>query len=323
MLFYGRSTALHVAAKRGNVDCVAELLQASLDLPVWDADGFSPLMLACLHGNPPTSQLLLNRTRPDKEEVAKCAFFAAASGQYDTLQMLVQDHNVDVKETVDGWSLLHAAAAWHRLDCVSYLLGAGASANVRCDGLTAIEVASIDQRISRGPGLGVHRPFEEHSDASRQRRDAIGSLLLTYGDTVDCALLKPNTAYVPDYVARLKAELQQTKATLQLTRASMQRTICSTDRSDNGVLDAMQAFTIESDPVSIVQLVHATTGVRSDAVYKLDATLLADLHKNSGGEMPSVLLNLVQPPEGFAAATASSTNQPGAVPLQLLTYDGM
>ena len=120
------------SAKHGNADCVAELLQASLDLTLRDADQFTALELACLHGNLPTTQLLLDRARPNKTELVRCAFYAAAGGQYDTLQMLVQDNSVSVKETtVEGWSLLHAAAAYHRLDCVSYLLGAGASPCVR------------------------------------------------------------------------------------------------------------------------------------------------------------------------------------------------
>ena len=331
-------TVMHVAAKGGKADCVAELLQANVDLAAENWHRFTALQLACLHGNLRTTQLLLNRAHPDEAELIKCAYYAAAGGQYDTLQMLVQDHSVSIEATHHGWSLLHAAASYHRLNCVGYLLSIGASANELSHGCTVMELAFEDQDRLSVTVSGVSRPFGKHSAFSTQRRDAIVSLLLTHGAEIDesstrqectCCGDSHDTApdHVPDYARKLRAELQQKDAALRLLHNYMQE--ASTTRSLYADQPGhMQVHDTERGSTIKLQLVHARTGHLGEKVYSLNLALLTDLHRNSGGETPSVLINMIQPPEGFSsteAASSMTSTQPATsrtVPVKLLQYDG-
>ena len=338
-----RTTALHYAASEGATESLRQLLETDIDVTAQDINGHTALLLACssVCNNTACVQLLLERLTPDADELVQCAFFAAGGGRLETLQLLVQDYSVSVQSQYQSWTLVHSAAAWHRLNCLGYLLSNGASAKHELDNSTdhksALALALTEQtELPESLQIDLSRPMR-HGEAAMQDRDAVVSLLLTHGAAFADELRDPDLSCVTDYAAKLRSELEQSKATLAVMHARMQQddsaashnaiAECSGTELSNGSIDGNNNATVK------LQLVHAETGVRGSKLYSLDLALLAELHKTCGGEMPSVLLNLIQPPQGFSDASAnssssdatgltSSSTQSGAAPIQLLKYDG-
>ena len=326
IFLHSRGTVLHAAVDYECPDSLPQLLTSNVDPAAVNSEGFTALDLACVCNETACAQLLLAHCKAaDSADLYRTAVYAAAGGCVEVLRTLVQDHNLDLNTVPLDCSPLHAAAAWHRLDCVSYLLSLGIRSDQEAYGLTASAVALMDT-AALPAGLKFADKLERPEDDDDDDDDVIAgnavvALLLTFGAAVDPALMDPDNKCVPSYVAKLRSELKEARATLQILHSSMQEP----DASQPMQSAAAEPVSDSADTVKL-QLVHATSGVRGATLYRLDLALLASLHERSGSELPSVLMNLVQPPEGFAAgATASTTSaelQLGAAPVRLLKYDG-
>jgi ankyrin repeat protein len=114
---------LFKAIETGDLDKVRELLDVNPRLAgARNRDGMSALRWSAYVREPRISDLLLARgPKPD-------AFEAAALGLVDRLEELVSaDRDVVSRLSSDGWTALHLAAHFGRLEAMRVLLSAGAS----------------------------------------------------------------------------------------------------------------------------------------------------------------------------------------------------
>lgn len=154
------NTALHFAARSSDPGVAALLRDAAAELDPLNADGLTPLGVACAAGNWRLGRFLLERGAKPEPASGQPVLLAAAGGEDDdpagVLLLLKFKAKVDARDG-DGRSALHQAAfAGHRT-IVEALLEAGAdAAAVDAQGRTPLLEAA------RGGALGVVDALLEH-----------------------------------------------------------------------------------------------------------------------------------------------------------------
>lgn len=167
------ASLLRAAAYAGMRALVADLLEAAVDLDVFDAaavddtealqrlldadpsarddwseDGFTPLHLAAFFGQVKATELLLNRGASadvvSRNPMAVRPLNSAAAGSHEVVAHLLLDHGADADAAMaGGYRPLHAAAHNGQTSMVRLLLERGADPHARTDGgETARDVAS-------------------------------------------------------------------------------------------------------------------------------------------------------------------------------------
>ncbi|XP_042250906.1 ankycorbin isoform X2 [Thunnus maccoyii] len=125
-------SALHVAATRGQTDCLSVLLSHGADLSVTDAAGFNPLHLAAKNNHVECCKKLIQGKCPVDavDSSGKTALHhAAASGKIQTIQLLCELKSpVNLKDADGLTPLLLSAKHGHAEGC-STLLDCGAEIN--------------------------------------------------------------------------------------------------------------------------------------------------------------------------------------------------
>uniref|UniRef100_A0A4W5KRM2 Retinoic acid induced 14 n=1 Tax=Hucho hucho TaxID=62062 RepID=A0A4W5KRM2_9TELE len=145
-------SALHVAATRGQTDCLAVILAHGVDTSVIDTSGFSALHLAAKNNHQECAKKLIQSKcvldAPDSS--GKTALHhAAASGSIGIVQTLCEHKcPVNIKDT-DGLSPLLLSARHAQAEVCGSLLDWGADVNA-CDknGRTAVMLASESSSVS-------------------------------------------------------------------------------------------------------------------------------------------------------------------------------
>ncbi len=125
-------TALHFAAKKGQVECTEMLLNNGAMVNVADDWGQTPLMMGVISGSTDTvKMLLMHRARLDMTDLHSmdALMYAAREGHKDIILLLIE-HDADVNNVVKT-SPLHQAALYGHVECVKVLLRAGAHPNLR------------------------------------------------------------------------------------------------------------------------------------------------------------------------------------------------
>ena len=241
-----RATLLHIAAMHGKLDCLSLLMDKGIDNLARDVENRSALQLACMSCDLPTVQLLIEHGGWTGDLKFECAFYAALGGKHDILQFLVQNYSVDLQgKTADEFTLLDAAAAWHRLDCLGYLL-------------------SLDVPCKSGISLVCSDPKELHSalqvpTLERSRAFAnstqVGALLLHYGEKLrNYTLHTPWSHALQAYTHRIENANYRRRKLLQSQYMSQTRAVITDMQSSNA--------TVKSAAVTVLlQLIHAETGV--------------------------------------------------------------
>ncbi|XP_072518789.1 ankycorbin [Salminus brasiliensis] len=157
-------SALHVAATRGQAECLAVILAHGADVSVVDASGFSALHLAAKNNHQDCAKKLIqSKCVVDALDSAgrTALHHAAASGSIVIVQLLC-DHKcpVNLKDT-DGFTPLLLSARHAHAEVCRSLLEWGADVNV-CDknGRTAVMLASesscaaaVEVLVQRGADL--------------------------------------------------------------------------------------------------------------------------------------------------------------------------
>jgi ankyrin repeat protein len=131
------TTALHWAARAGDVECVRLLLQAGADAKAANRYGVTPLALAALNGDAVTTGILLkagadaNATASEGTTVLMTAARAGATAVAKAL--LDHGANANAREHRLGETALMWAAAENHPEAIAMLLAHGADADARSD----------------------------------------------------------------------------------------------------------------------------------------------------------------------------------------------
>ncbi|TDK27153.1 hypothetical protein E2F46_02765 [Luteimonas aestuarii] len=164
------NTPLHHAARSSDPGVAALLRDASAELDVANAEGFTPLGVACSVGNWRLARFLLERGARAEVEGAVPALLGAAGGDDDDaagVQLLLK-HKAKV-DTRDGdrRSALHVAAASGHAGIVAALLDAGADVRSRdANGMTPLLSAARGGRVSAFDALVEAGADVSHRDGS-------------------------------------------------------------------------------------------------------------------------------------------------------------
>ncbi|XP_028273003.1 ankycorbin isoform X2 [Parambassis ranga] len=145
-------SALHVAAARGQTDCLSVILAHGADLSIIDAAGFSPLHLAAKNNYVECCKKLIQGKCPidTVDGSGKTALHhAAASGNIQIVQLLCEHKSpINLKDADGVTSLLLSAKHGHAEVC-STLLDCGAEINTSDNtGRTALMLAAESNAVS-------------------------------------------------------------------------------------------------------------------------------------------------------------------------------
>ncbi|XP_018526022.1 ankycorbin isoform X2 [Lates calcarifer] len=153
-------SALHVAAARGQTDCLSVILAHGADLSVTDAAGFNPLHLAAKNNHIECCKKLIQSKCPIDavDSAGKTALHhAAASGNIHSVQLLCELKSPVNLKDADGLTSLLLSAKHAHAEVCSTLLDCGAEINNSDNsGRTALMLASESNAVSVVDVL-VHR----------------------------------------------------------------------------------------------------------------------------------------------------------------------
>ncbi|XP_015796392.3 ankycorbin isoform X1 [Nothobranchius furzeri] len=145
-------SALHVAAARGQTECLAVILSHGADLSVTDAAGFSPLHLAAKNNHVECCRKLIQNKCPvdTMDSLGRTALHhAAAVGNVQIVQLLCEVKSpINLKDT-DGITPLMLSARHGHNEVCSNLLDCGAEINTSGNtGRTALMLATESSSVS-------------------------------------------------------------------------------------------------------------------------------------------------------------------------------
>ncbi|XP_050948774.1 ankycorbin isoform X2 [Labeo rohita] len=157
-------SALHVAATRGQAECLAVILAHGADVSLQDASGFTALHLAAKNNHPECAKKLLQTkcVVDTQDSTGRTALHhAAASGDTVIVQLLCEHKcHVNLKDS-DGFTPLLLSARHAHTEVCQSLLDWGADINARDkNGRTAVLLASesscpaaVELLVQRGADL--------------------------------------------------------------------------------------------------------------------------------------------------------------------------
>ncbi|XP_068429655.1 ankycorbin [Clinocottus analis] len=159
-------SALHVAAARGQTDCLSVILAHGADLSITDAAGFNPLHLAAKNNHTECCKKLIQSKCPIDavDSSGKAALHhAAASGNIQTVQLLCELKSPINLKDADGLTPLLLSAKHAHAEVCSTLLDCGAEINTSDNsGRTALMLASesnagsiVEVLVQRGADLSA------------------------------------------------------------------------------------------------------------------------------------------------------------------------
>lgn len=155
--FQTDETPLHFAAAYARAACCAALLSRPLafncDPNAPNRWGQAPLHVACIHWSDDADTDTDSASSTDAHNSGPSA---------DTVNALVNGGASVHARTADGWAPLHCAALNGHWRCAELLLLRGADpAAVNSEGLTPLEVAEADERLSEAQREALRRVLAE------------------------------------------------------------------------------------------------------------------------------------------------------------------
>eukprot|EP00953_Heterococcus_sp_UTEX-ZZ885_P000367 730-Heterococcus_DN1.PRE.3 len=307
-----RSTLLHIAARHDRPDCIPLLLNRGVDVTALDSEGRSALQLACLYSNTKTVQLLFDSGGWIDSLAAACMLNATINGNTDTLTLLLK-RGISCSNVIDddsGYTLLHAAATYGRLEGAGMLIRHGyAATTLSVDGVSAVDVAfavELPKALAR-EGIAAE---------SWAACKPTALLLLQNGCDYDLSKVVDNEMYaalITQYLNELREHTTRQQEILQVYTVN---TYTISSANTNEYNNSSQSEDVDS--TLQIQSVHADSGLISAQVYTLDTTLLAKLHVVTARQSSSILLNMLVPTYGWGISNVNSSN----TDIKLISYDG-
>ncbi|KAF3702121.1 Ankycorbin Ankyrin repeat and coiled-coil structure-containing protein [Channa argus] len=145
-------SALHVAASRGQTDCLSVILAHGADQSITDAAGFNPLHLAAKNNHTECCKKLIQCKCPIDaiDSSGKTALHhAAASGNIRTIQLLCELKSPISLKDADGLTPLLLSAKHAHVEVCNALLDCGAEINASDNsGRTALMLAAESNALS-------------------------------------------------------------------------------------------------------------------------------------------------------------------------------
>jgi Ankyrin repeats (many copies) len=278
-----------------------------------DSEGRSALQLAGLYCDCDTVQLLFDSGGWIETLAAACMLNVVIAGNTDTLALLLE-RGINCSNVIDddsGYTLLHAAAAYGRLECAGMLIRHGFDATtLSTDGVSAVDIAfALDiPALFRRDDLEIE-PWESCK--------ATALLLLQNGCGYDVnKIASDNAVYaalITEHLDELRQRTTRQQQILQVyTTSAYSINSSNTSEYDNSSHLANGNSTLQ------IQLLHADSGVMSSKVYTLDTTLLAKLHAATARQSSSILLNMLVPTYCWGISNVNSSN----TDMKLKSYDG-
>ena len=144
-------TALMIAAGKGQVDCLKELIAAGAEVNKQDVEGYTALMIAAGKGQVDClKELIAAGAEVNKQDVEgyTALMIAAGKGQVDCLKELIAA-GAEVNKKNKKKTALTFAAACDYIDCIKVLITAGADGNIYCREtpqqlMKAVDASNID-----------------------------------------------------------------------------------------------------------------------------------------------------------------------------------
>jgi ankyrin repeat protein len=166
-------TALHWAAKKGNVELAQMLLYAGANVKAMTRlGGFTPLIMAAESGNVEMIDMLLKAGAEAKVATSNGTtplMLAAVAGKADAVKLLI-DKGADpnAKENARGETALMFAANYNRVEAMKALIAGGADINVATN---VVDLASLTQ-VRGGGGQGQAAQGAQGAPAAQGARPA-------------------------------------------------------------------------------------------------------------------------------------------------------
>jgi ankyrin repeat protein len=296
-------------------DCIPLLVSKGVSIAALDAQGRSALQLACLYSDCDTVALLFDSGGWLDSLAAACMLNATISGNTDTLTLLIE-RGISCSGVIsdsDGYTLLHAAAAYGRLECAGALMRQGYDATtLTTAGVSAVDAAFADDIPAVLQRDKVPRP-------AWCDRQATALMLLKHGVSYDAssvAMHKDAALLIKQYLDELKSDLAHLQNVLKVHVANTQ----STSADTTTVVETEQLSESHSTASAVrVQLFHRVSGAKSTTVYSLDTALLAKLEAAVTSSSVNTILNMLVPADSWGTTTGTSAQS--ATGIRVISFD--
>jgi ankyrin repeat protein len=249
------NTCLLSASKFGNLDLIKLLINANANLNAQFNDGATCLMRACYYNNKDVAKYLLDHgalveMRNVRQETA--SYIASFRGNYEILQMLVEDYKADKNaEDKDGDTPLSVACYEDKPKIIEFLLEQKAYVKTRgIRGDSVIHISSsncsaeiVQKLIEHGAdvdALNDDRETPLHIIA-RHSRVEIMQLVLKYATNLDQSSIYGNKTAFKTLIEI--GQVEKLKMAICLIKAG-----CDVNKSFNKVINSLNLSTNDDEP---------------------------------------------------------------------------
>ena len=288
-------TALHWAARRGDVEMTKMLLYAGASVRATTRLGaYTPLLMAAQMGNAPVVAVLAD-AGADMEAASSTGITplhaAAASGRTETVTALLdRGANVNAREKASGQTPLIFAAAANRVDVINILTQRGADVKAATLVVDATRLAQVDaaERRARSQRLAAARATAESAAQSRSVSEASAAELQSRDTAAAQTRTQQQGRQPPQQAQQQQGERQQQTGQQQQAQPQRGRQ-AQPPEEENEEARALSYNDLVGGWGGMTALLHAARQGHIDAVKALlDAG--ADINQVSGGDGTSPLL---------------------------------
>jgi Ankyrin repeats (many copies) len=301
-----------------SADCIPLLITKGVSITALDLQGRSALQLACLCSDCNTVALLFDSGGWIDSLATACMLNATISGRSDTLTLLIE-RGISCSDVIcdsTGYTLLHAAAAYGRLECAGVLMREGYDASVLTnDGVSPVNIAFADSLPTVLQRARVTRP-------AWCDRQATALMLLKHGVSYDAsstAMHKDTALLIKQHLDELNSDLTQLREVLKVHADNTQSTSVATI-----AVSASEQISGSHAAASVVrvQLYDRVSSVKSLTVYTLDTALLANLEAAVTSDSVNTLLHMLAPADSWGATGTTETPALTDTGIRAISYDG-